>query len=492
VNIGGNKVKYLLLAAVIILAVFLIYGLHYRDYSKCNGCASQLYPYPIHGDEWTHLAQGMYYMEKEGIYAKNPYIALSSNDSYRSLRHDDLELGFHLFIAQFFKLTGLDPVLNQQFLPAIFIVISILSIFLFVYLVTKNFYIGVIAGLFFLSIKGNVNIYHIGFFVPIIVSTFLIFLFFYTYLREDLRNLSIVFFIMSLTFYPLATVFITSVLVIYLLYNKKLKRTHIYYGAALFVLMVLLTGFTRLKDFLIFKQGWTLGQEIEYSLLQIYGWIGILFAIIGIYFLFKKQYNRILLMTLVFPLCAIMSYPIFKATLLLPYQRSLFFMMLAMVPLSAIGAYHSLELIFIKIKNHIVSISIISILVLILLTGAFYNYYYIADSKLSPAHIISDSDYEALSWIKSNLGVNNRIMMAGVPALGVYPISYNKLYAVPESSLRAGNISRVMLFFSSDCEVKYDLLNKLLNNIIYSKNPLDCDFLNLVYSKNNIYVYVVK
>ncbi len=431
-------------------------------------------------------------MEKEGIYSKNPYLALNSNNPSLTLEFDDFELGFHLFIAWFFTLTGLDPVLNQQFLPAVFIVISILSIFLFAYGVTKNFYIGVIAGLFFLSIKGNINIYSLGFFVPIIVSTFLIFLIFYTYLREDLRHFSIVFFIISLIFYPLATVFITSVLAIYLLYNKKLKRTHIYYGVALFVLMALLTGFTRLKDFLIFKQGWTLGQEIEYSLLQIYGLIGILFAIIGIYFLFKKQYNRILLMTLVFPLFAILSYPIFKATLLLPYQRSLFFMMLAMVPLSAIGAYHSLELIFIKIKNHFVSISIISMLVLILLIGAFYNYYYVADSNFSPAHMISDSDYEALSWIKSNLGVNNRIMIAGVPALGVYPISYNKVYAVPESSLRASNISRVMLFFNSDCGTKKNLLDKQFNNLVYSRTSMDCDFLNLVYSKDSVYIYTVK
>jgi len=492
VKIDGNKSKYLLLVALILLGVVLVYGAHYIDYSKCDGCISGLYPYPIHGDEWTHLAQGISFMEKGTLSNTNPYIVMGVAN--------DLELGFHAFIAQFFTLTGLNPILNQRFLPASFIILYILSIVIFVHLVTKNFYIGLLAGLFFLSIRGNINIYGLWFFVPIIFSIFLIFMFFYTYLKDGLKFISAIFFLTTIVVYPIATIFITSVLTLYLMYNKKIKFVHVCYLSALAMLSILLIGFNKLEEYFIFMTGWTSGFEVEYSLFQIYGIIGILSAMLGIYFVFKKKYNKILLIALILPIFSIICYSFFKATLLIPYQRALIYMMISLVPLSAIGVYHALELIYSGIKNNFVSIGIISLLILFLSVGLFYNYYIIPDHRFVPQHIVSDADYNALLWVKDNIGTNYTIIVPGLLAFSVYPISHDTVFAVPGSSLRSRNITIVDSFYAaSDCAVKESLLstypkNKSLGHtkIVYSTYPIACDFLNNVYSRDGVYIYTIR
>jgi hypothetical protein len=77
-------------------------------------------------------------------------------------------------------------------------------------------------------------------------------------------------------------------------------------------------------------------------------------------------------------------------------------------------------------------------------------------------------------------------------AFGVYPISLNQVYAMPESNLVGGNISEVALFYRSGCDIKKGMLNAKYNSIIYYKGRIDCDFLKEIYSKNGIYLYSMK
>ncbi|MEK7092637.1 MAG: hypothetical protein AAB907_03355, partial [Patescibacteria group bacterium] len=155
-----DNVRKILIIVLIVFTFILVYKVHfnynypYQDPHEINFIVEKdnnYYPYPLHGDEWTHLAQATYLMENKKIPELNPYLKDSGNKL-------NLESGFHSFLAQFFTLTNLDPILNYQYLPAIFTIIYILTLILLILFLTNNFYISFLSALFFLSIKNNVNL----------------------------------------------------------------------------------------------------------------------------------------------------------------------------------------------------------------------------------------------------------------------------------------------------------------------------------------------
>src|SRR3989338_2897351 len=117
--------QYILLAAVLVLGFLVIYKVHWDyDYPHINPYAENIriyeknvyYPYPMHADEWQHLASVQYMMDHGKIPSVNP--------NRQDTRHLDLESGFHSFLAALFASMGLDPVLSYQFLAAAFMVVT--------------------------------------------------------------------------------------------------------------------------------------------------------------------------------------------------------------------------------------------------------------------------------------------------------------------------------------------------------------------------------
>jgi hypothetical protein len=487
VNSGGNKVKYLLLTAVIILSVFLIYGLHYRDYVKCNGCISELYPYPIHGDEWTHLAQAIYMMDAGTLPNINPYLGTP---------HVNLESGFHAFLAQLFTLTGLDPVLNYQFLPAIFTILILLILTLFVYNLTKNFYIGIISSVFLLSIRENINITGLWFFVPFILGVFLLFFFFYTYFDKEIRNLSIIFYIVSMFVYPVITFVITAALFILFLLDNNFNFNNIKnYWPYIFLMALsfIIVLFYFKLDFgavlysLTFKYGWTTGFEVNYSLMELYGLAGIISALIGVYVIIKQKLNKILIILPALILIPVIMYNTVQYTVFLPFQRAIVLLLMLLAPLSGIGLYAVMSKIYYMLHKKFISISIIILLSVLFLIVSFYNYHVVTEQTFEPSHLVTTYDYDALMYMRY-AHINGKIMAPWDVSFGVYPISKNTLMALVPSNLGEGDTAPIFMFYYSNCLLKRDILTNNSITFVYSRFPLNCKFLKPIYS-NNSYIY---
>ena len=489
----------ILLIILIIFTFFLIYKVHlnynyaYQDPHEPGFIVqkeSNYYQYPLHGDEWTHLAQAAYLMENQEIPELNPYI----KNSRPKL---NLESGFHAFLAQFFTLTSTDPILNYQYLPAIFAPFYILGLILLILLLTNNFYISLLSSLFFLSIKNNVNLMGIWFLVPLTFSIFIMYLFFYCFLHENkkLNYLSMLFYITSIFVYPISTILITLILFIYLILKKKVNK---YYFAILLIpiliaLFLFRNNLKHLFSVFIFQYGWTGAFEFNYSIFAMYGLVAFLFAALGIIYVYKKNLNRILLIWPLICLILVIMYSIFNFTLFLPYQRAFFYLLISLAPLSGIGLYYLLEKIyhFINKYDKKVAIFIILVLTILIFMNQFNNYYEIEDRRFLPLHFINEDDYRALKWIRENYGANNLIMTNLLTAFGVYPISQNYVVAMPLSNLQGGDESLVSKFYNSDCETKKDILEKNKIGLVYDYNKINCNFLREVYNKK-VYVYEAK
>ncbi len=491
-----NHIKNLLILLLIIFAFFLVYKVHfnynhpYQDPHEPNFIVQKEnnhYPYILHGDEWTHAAQAIYLIENKKIPETNPYL---KNQGHKL----NLESGFHAFLAQFFTLTNLNPILYYQYLPALFAVISVLTIILLINLLTNNFYISFFSALFFLSIKNNVNLMGIWFLIPLTFSLFLIYLFFYCFLNENkrLNYLSIIFYLASIFVYPLSTILITLILSLYILFYKKFNKSYLIFLLILFLstLIIFKSNFSILFNSLIFKYGWTGAFEFEYSIFDMYGLIAFLFSLIGIFYIYKKKLNKILLIWVLICLIPVIMYSTLRFTLFLPYQRAFFYLLIGLIPLSGIGLYFLLEKIyyFIFKYDNKAAIFIVILLISLLFINQFNDYYEIEDKRFLPLHFINEDDYNALLWIKENYGKNNLIMSNLLTAFAVYPISQNYVVALPLSNLAGGNEKLVNKFYSSDCETKKKIIFENKVDLVYNYNKISCDFLKEVYNKN-VYVY---
>jgi hypothetical protein len=491
-----NYLKNLSIIILIIFASILVYKVHlnysypYQDPHEASFIVEKqnnYYPYPLHGDEWTHLAQATYLIENKKIPELNPYLKDSGNKL-------NLESGFHSFLAQFFTLTKLDPILNYQYLPAIILIISLLSIILLIMLITNNFYISLLSSLFFLSIKNNVNLMGVWFLVPLTFSIFIIYLFFYCFLHKNkrLKYLSILFYLASLFVYPAATVLTTLILVIYLLINKKLNKYHLILLSILILASLVLfrNNLQHLLDVFIFRYGWTGAFEFNYSIIKMYGLVAFLLALIGLIYTYTKKLNKILIIWPLICSIPVLMYPIVKFTLFLPYQRAFFYLLISLAPLSAVGLSYLVEYVHNLIKRYdkIAAVFIIIIVTIFIFINQFNNYYRIDDKRFLPLHFINEDDYQALKWVKNSYGGGNLVMANLLTAFGVYPISQNYVVAMPLSNLQGGNENLVNQFYDSDCQTKENILIKNKINLVYNYNKINCTFLKEVYDKN-VYVY---
>lgn len=493
-----------ILVFLCLIGALLVYRVHYYfdDYrysgEPCSNCTKEpiLYPFPLHGDEWTHLAQGIYIIEERTLPKVNPYVGW---------KHHDLEPGFNVLIAQFFILTGLDPLFNYQFLPMIFMIIYTLIIYVFVSRVSNNKYIGLLSIPFFFALKNNINILGVWFFVPLTLGIFFIFSYLYLFISKQ-YVLSMIIFLTSIFTYPLAGVIILITTICYMVvehamhikqrkwhYIKQMKWHYLIIICIIIAFVFLAANVPWLHEKIIFREGWTKGFEKIYTIFEIYGIIGTIFAIIGAFIALHKRYNKVLLILPAIFLLNVVFFMIFKFTYLIPYQRSVFYLILSLVPLSAIALFHFLYIVWQSTKSRKLAIVLISTIIIAVLVFPFHDYYTIKDVRFKIYHFVTQNDYDALKWIEQNYGIKDRIIVPWDASFGVYPISRIKVLAMPESNLQVGNINEIVAFYrSNDCRFKqnfsYDLSDTVKLHVIYSRQKIECPKFMEVYSSNG-YVY---
>lgn len=490
--------QYILLIAIILASGFLVYKIHYSftgryfDPYSVNIQAQGkdiYYPYPYHADEWTHMASGIYLVEEGKIPEINPY---------SGWKHIDLEPGFHVFLGLLFMV--MDPVKSYQFFPAFNSMLLTLAIFFFVYVLTKKYYAGLLAAIFAASIQSNINIQGSWFFLPFTFGLSLMFLTLAIYFSKR-HIISGILLFLTATVYPIAAIIAFGTGLLYELLQARLKKYWHYGLGALTLLFSLLILFRKRIPFINFDYGWTPVFEHTYVPWDIYGWTGIIFAVIGLAFLiFRKEYKNktispmyILLITTI----PMLMYIFFRFSIIIPYQRSFVYFMYGFAIISGLGLYYSCLYLTHLLKhfgwNKYLSTLIISIIITISVVTSFIGYYDIKDDRFFLTHYVTDEDYDALMWINQNYAINdpNTIMMADMfSAYAVYPIARIRTVAVPASNLQTGNMQRVYDFYylKTDCYSRTSILQSVNAKLTYSAYPINCPELKEVYNKGR-YIY---
>jgi hypothetical protein len=479
-------IKISLLILVLISTFLLVYSPHFN------------YPYPLHIDEWHAIQEAQ---------------KLNSGEYIFHGRTGDItqgfELGFHFFLLILLKFVNL--VSFYKFLPAIWAVITSLTLFYTLYKKTNNFTIGLLAMIFFASLKSNVNLAGLWFFTPLIFGLPFIFLYIY-FFTEGIEKQNKKFILISLGIMTLL-IFIHSIsvlfafpfLFIYLLFHLRyIKKEYKFFSVLLIIpvlgilfysimqqLSPISSIFSILHD-LQFRYGWGV-LELNNSFTELYSIAGFILAGIGIAGIFLYKQQKKYLIYLLWPsilLISIYFYKLFGFSFLSPYQRNMYYFAVAMPILSALGLFYiskgiksaiNKTAITEKTKNYI-KIIFLSILYIGLIFFTFQQYYSIP-KQIDIYHLIEPQDYPSLLYLST---LPKGIVMADASiSTTIYPISHQETVG---TIWFYGNRSEVNSFFNAkDCQTAQQILKR--NNVSYilSKRLLACNW-KLVYSNyNNIY-----
>ncbi len=131
------------------------------------------YPYPVHIDEWVHVAHTDALLQAGGLNYSDPFSGLGTSGLVGML-----ESGFHVLFGVFHKISGLSWLTIVRYLPSIVFMITVLS----VYILTRRERFGWEAAFFTCLIPTTVGVMGPAFFVSmaiclpfIVLSLFLVF-----------------------------------------------------------------------------------------------------------------------------------------------------------------------------------------------------------------------------------------------------------------------------------------------------------------------------
>ena len=133
-----KKYEYAILSIILLSAFFI------NSFYNTNS-------FPIHPDEYTHIAQGVDIIEKGKIDFVNPYFSYP-------LFHPRLESGFHLLLAILIIIFKDNFIFWFNFLKNLIFVLNTFLIFFLAYRISKNFLIGIFSATFFLFLKSDIFI----------------------------------------------------------------------------------------------------------------------------------------------------------------------------------------------------------------------------------------------------------------------------------------------------------------------------------------------
>ncbi|MFH2020503.1 MAG: hypothetical protein ABIJ34_03760 [archaeon] len=488
--------KKLSLAEYVLLMIILIFGF-YKAYSLHADN-----PYPVHHDEWQHLGIVMQTMEFGYISEKNPNLV-------KAEPFHDLERGFHIFLADFFLLTNLEPVHGYQYLAALFVIISGLAIFICIYELTKNYYMSIISLLMFVLLKSNVNILGIDYFIPLTMAIPFMFFFILQYINsietQNQANLATSVILLLFLFFmhpPSMVILLIPSLIQFLncksVFKKKLISSKLFIIIGIIAVLAILSLFwtesfqvTRevILDMIVFEQGW--GKlEVTYFLPLLYGILPTLLAVYGFLNLSSSASSLKLGFFSSFAVLAVALtgfFNVFGFSILVPYSRLVYYSMLAMIPLTAIGLQHVTDRVeFVKNRSHQKIILTIILIISISLSTYELDMRY----KKYSQTILTDADYDALIWFSSNIGKDKIVLTPFFTTSAVYPVSHNFVISLVAAVLEGGHAQENLEFFQYDCEQMKNVTDSSGAEFIISRSKLECSYFSEIYS-NADFIYKV-
>ncbi|MBT3408584.1 hypothetical protein HOD20_03980 [archaeon] len=475
--------KVLLL--IILFVVFIkIYSFHFN------------YAFPYHHDEWQHIAISDQIIELGYNAPKNPYIV-------EFVHHKDLEHGFHFFLSNLKLLTNLDLVLSYKLFPAFFGMLTSFFLFIMVKYITKDVFASLLSTLLYGSLKSNVNILGIDYFIPLTLASIFFFFNIYVFIKfleeEGINNfiLMLISFLTTFLIHPPSLVILIFPFLIYgvIKYKKVIKLNKLYF-IFLFLFFLLFFIFSvifielnikykfleELLSMFYFGKNWTYVNQ-TYSIILLYGFIATIIGLYGAYISFKKE-EVIFLLILFISLFITSIFNNFNFSILVPYQRAVHYATFALLPLTSIGIVAMFKKFKLKKYDYFKVAFLVFLIFLI-----FSSKYDINDSKRYYKEPSIDlNSYKALLWVNDNIEKNKVFMSPFLMTSAIYPITGNKVVSVAPAQLLGGNYRFNVEFYDSDCNYKKTILNNVSANYVLSNFPFECNFLNIKY-RDNYYIY---
>jgi len=369
----------------------------------------QDYLYPLHIDEWLHIAYSESILASGSTTYLEPFYGESSLGISSSL-----EAGFHIFWGVFQRASGISWNDIFRYFPGIILSITALS----TYVLARRSRFGWEAAFFACLIPTTVGILGPAFLVP--VSLGLLFIPLSLFVAFNFQSVwsYLVLFIFTcflLSIHAPSAIVLAIILFPYMLLNLKGNFKHSL-GIFLAIIIPFLAPFPWIFSMLLPTAKRLLTQQSlpEYvafpRVIKAYGYIPVALCILGTFLLAirggKKNYG--LAFGLLALLAMLVTFYSFHYGLSIMYERGLMFMMLmvgivAGAGLMEIKNFRFPEIITTRLKVPIITQNIGKALCLVLI-GITLAISIPARQAIPYYHVIDEQDYKAFVWIKENLG----------------------------------------------------------------------------------------
>lgn len=387
----------LLLLPVIALAFYIAFIPH------------QGYPYPVHIDDWVHLANSEAILKAGSVTYINPF----SGDAAVSLR-TNLELGFQLFWGIFHQISGISWLTIFRYFPAVIFIITIVS----TYILANRRGFGWEAAFFVALIPTTVGILGPAFLVPVAMG--LLFIPLALFITFNFRSVwtYVVLFIFTcflVAIHAPSAICLVLILVPYILLNLKGNFKH-----SLFIFIAVIVPFLAPFPWIFSMLGPTaqglftpqvLPEYVDFPhVIESYGYLTVGLCLLGTLVLAVKggKTNHGLVLGLLVILAMLVTFFTFHYGVSIMYERGLIFMVLMVGIIAGAGlmAIRNLRLpewlnvrarfnTAIRYTGWSLCLVLVGITLFITIPERQDIPYY---------HMIDEGDYEAFVWIKENVG----------------------------------------------------------------------------------------
>lgn len=450
------------------------------------------YPYPVHIDEWVHLAFAKALMKAGSASFTDPFFG----ESIVIIR-SNLEVGFHTFWGVFQSISGISWLTIFRYFPGIIFMFTVTS----VYIVARREGFGWEAALFTCLIPTTVGIMGPAFLIPVAMG--LLFVPLSLFVVFNCRTVWSYLVLFLFTFFLMAihapsAICAVILLVPYILLNLKGNFKHsLGMALAVFVPFLLTLPWTahliigQFKELLVAKP---LPAEHDLPhIIQTYGYLPVLVSLLGTAVLVMKGDKKSYGLVLGFLALLIMLASFFTLHygIDLVYLRGYLFMILMMgivagAGLMALKKLRLPEKISGRPEFRLISQSIGPFLSLVLIGVILFTT--IPSRQSTPYYnMIDETDYQAFAWIKDNVGASYRkAVLDPWKATPFAAITEKYVYTRIHQGARPIDME-VDAFLEGGCK-DTDFLRKNNISVIYTKEAVDNP--DLVEARQ--YVYLLK
>ena len=390
------QVHYLVLALILGMAFYIASIPHLS------------YPYPLHVDEWVHMARSEAMLKAGSVTPVDPFMG-----SEPMGLNSNLEAAFQLFWGVFQNISGISWLTIFRYFPGVIFIITVLS----VYIMARREGFGLEAAFFTLLIPTTVGVLGPAFLVP--VSMGLLFTPLILFLALNFRtvwsySLIFIFICFLLAIHAPSAISPIIVLAPYILLNMKGN-----FKPSLWLILALmlpfLIAFPWIFNLLLptARSLFTPQSPTEYiqlpRVIQTYGYIPISLCLLGTLILGLKggKKNYALALGLLALLLMLVSFFNFHRGVPIVYERGLMYMMLMVGIIAGAGlmilkslklpasfdSWLNMPIVTKNIGNFLCLAVAVVILTIIIPQRLAIPYY----------HMIDEQDYQAFIWIKNNL-----------------------------------------------------------------------------------------